>query len=96
MDEACQGGFWNMLISASGRGGAWEKSLKLERILLLHRVAPTEISVSAAVRAVDEFSLRKVWESTGCPYCGLCLEDSNVIDAAFLCFPEDAAPFVTE
>eukprot|EP00435_Cladocopium_sp_Y103_P062192 s444_g23.t2 len=44
-------GFWNMLISASGRGGAWEKSMKLERILLLHRVAPTEISVSAAVSA---------------------------------------------
>ncbi|CAL1167588.1 unnamed protein product [Cladocopium goreaui] len=44
-------GFWNMLISASGRGGAWEKSLKLEQILLLHRVAPTEISVSAAVSA---------------------------------------------
>ena len=74
-----------MLISASGRGGAWEKSLKLERILLLHRVAPTEISVSAAVRAMDEFSLRKAWESTNCPCCygDLCLEDSSVIDAAF-------------
>lgn len=50
------GGFWNMLTSASGRGGAWEKTLVLQQVLLLDRVAANEITRSAAVRAMDEFS----------------------------------------
>eukprot|EP00434_Breviolum_minutum_P008757 symbB.v1.2.007718.t1/scaffold479.1/size198797/10 len=44
-------GFWNMLISASGRGLEWQKSLRLQKILLLDRVQPNEITQAAAISA---------------------------------------------
>lgn len=46
-----------MLISASGRGLEWQKSLRLQKILLLDRVQPNEITQAAAIRDLHWFML---------------------------------------